>query len=259
MGKHDSFGEYTNLSGYTYISNPRLKSRGGGVGLYIKDKLVFSLNSDLTMMNKKYFESIFITIQFKNKSIICGTIYGSPRNDNISFDIFNNYFLQALNAINKTKHKCFIIGDFNIDLLNLTDQQTELFTNTLFSFNYYPFINKPTRLVETSSTAIDHIWTNITNTEMKSGIIVHNIADHFLVVQCSALGDPILYKQHASRYFTPNSLEKFQSTLKKVDLSPVLQELDLDKSYANFNKLLHNQFEIFFPLKPPKKRAPGYK
>ena len=119
--KHDLFGEYRNLSGYTYISNPRLKSKGGGVGLYIKDKLVFSLNSDLTIMNEKYFESIFITIQFKNKSIICEIIYRSPRNDKLSFDIFNNYLLQTLNAINKTKHKCFIMDDFNIDLLNLTD------------------------------------------------------------------------------------------------------------------------------------------
>ena len=110
--KHDLFGEYRNLSGYTYISNPRLKSKGGGVGLYIKDKLVLSLNSDLTIMNEKYFESIFITIQFKNKSIICGTIYRFPQNDKLSFDIFNNYLLQTLNAINKTKHKCFIMGDF---------------------------------------------------------------------------------------------------------------------------------------------------
>ena len=144
---------------------------------------------------------------------------------------------------------CFIMVDFNIDLLNLTDQQTELFTNTMFSFNYYPLINKQTRLAETSSTAIDHIWTNITNTEVKSGIIVHNIADHFPVVQCSALGDPIFQKQHASRYFTPNSLKKFHLTLTKVDLSPVLQELDLDKSYATFNELLHNQFKIFFSVK----------
>ena len=30
---HDSFGEYRNLNGYTYISNPRLKSKGNGVGL----------------------------------------------------------------------------------------------------------------------------------------------------------------------------------------------------------------------------------
>ena len=105
-------------------------------------------------MNEKYFESIFITIQFKNKSIIYGTIYRSPRNDKLSFDIFNNYLLQTLNAINKTKHKCFIMGDFNISLLNLTDQQTELFTNTMFSFTYYPLINKPTRLGETSSTPL---------------------------------------------------------------------------------------------------------
>ena len=131
------------------------------------------------------------------------------------------------------------MGDFNIDLLNLTDQQTESFTNTMFSFNYYPLINKPTRLGETSSTAIDHIQTNITNTEVKSSIIVHNIADHFPVVQCSALGDLILQKQDASKYFTPNFLEKFHLTLKKVDLSPVLQEIDLDydRSYATFNEL----------------------
>ena len=112
---------------------------------------------------------------------------------------------------------------------------------------------------ETSSTAINHIWTNITNTEVKSGIVVHNIADHFPVVQCSALEDPILQKQYALKYFTSNSLEKFYLTLKRIDLSPVLQELNLDKSYATFNELLHNQFEIFFSLKPPKKRASGSK
>ena len=99
---------------------------------------------------------------------------------------------------------------------------------------------------ETSSTAIDHIWTNITNTEVKSGIIVHNIADYFPVVQCSALGDPILQKQHASRYFTPNSLEKFYLTLTKVDLLPVLQELDLNKSYASFNELYIINLKYFF-------------
>ena len=96
-----------------------------------------------------------------------------------------------LNAINKTKHKCFIMGDFNIGLLNLTDQQTELFTNTMFSINYYPLINIPMPLGETSSTAIDHIWINIINTEVTSGIVVHYSADHFLVVQCSGLGDLI--------------------------------------------------------------------
>ena len=39
--KHDSFGEYRNLSGYTYISNPRLKSKEDGRGLYIREQTSF--------------------------------------------------------------------------------------------------------------------------------------------------------------------------------------------------------------------------
>ena len=92
--------------------------------------------------------------------------------------------------------------------------------------------------------------------QVVSGIIVHNIADHSPVVQCFALADLIFPKQHASRCFTPHYLEK--TTLKKVDLSPVLQRLDLNKSYAAFNELLHNKFLIFFLLKPFKKRAPAF-
>ena len=65
LEKHDLFEEYRNLSGYTYISNPRLKSKGGGVGLYIKGKLVFFLNSDLTIMNQKYFELFSLLYSLK--------------------------------------------------------------------------------------------------------------------------------------------------------------------------------------------------
>ena len=67
-----------------------------------------------------------------------------PLKYKLSFDIFNNCLLQTMNAINKAKHKCFIMGDFSIDLLNMTDQQTEFFPNTIFSFHYYPLINKLT-------------------------------------------------------------------------------------------------------------------
>ena len=77
---------------------------------------------------------------------------------------------------------------------------------------------------------------------MTSDVIVQvvYIRDNFPVVDCSALGDLIFQKQHGSRYFTPNSLEKFHPTLKKFELSSVLQKYNLDKSYAAFNKQLHN-------------------
>ena len=107
---------------------------------------------------------------------------------------------------------------------------------------------------KTSSTAIDHIWTNITNTEEK-WYYCSQYYGSFLCCAMLCIRNLILQKQHASRYFTSDSLEKIHLTLKKVDLSPVLQELDLDKSYATSNELLHNQFEIIFPLKSLKKKS----
>ena len=84
-----------------------------------------------------------------------------------------------MQKLNKTKHKHFILGDFNFDLLDSSDQLIESFTDTMFSFNYYPLINKPTRITENKNSAIDHIWTNITNTKISSGIITYSLADHF--------------------------------------------------------------------------------
>ena len=80
------------------------------------------------------------------------------------------------------------MGDLNFNLLDLSDKQTEQFTDTMFNYNFYPLINKPTRITDSSSSAIDHIWTNLSNTSIKSGIIAHCVADHLTVIQVSIIG-----------------------------------------------------------------------
>ena len=253
------FGQYKNLNGYVYISNPHLKCRGGGSGLYIRNNLVFSIISELTIMEERIYESVFVTIYFKSKPIICGTIYRSPHKKKHCFESFNKHLSYALSAINKTKHKCFIMGDFNIDLLNTNDQYTESFTDTMFNFKFYPLINKPSRISDTSSTAIDHIWTNITGSTINSAILVHNIADHFPVYQNCNLGDLVHQKQHFSRFFSLRSLQKFHAILEQVDVSPVFEEYDVDKSNALFKNLLDSEFEKCFPIKQSRKTPVGSK
>ena len=54
---------------------------------------------------------------------------------------------------------------------------------------------------------------------------------------CSVSGELIYQKQHAS----PDSVEKYHSTVKEVDLSYVLQKIDSDTSYETFNELLYTQ------------------
>ena len=51
--KENQTGPHTNLCNYTFVSNSRSQSRGGGIGLYINCSLNFSMRSDLTIMHEK--------------------------------------------------------------------------------------------------------------------------------------------------------------------------------------------------------------
>ena len=51
--------------------------------MYIKQSIIFTPCSKLLIMNKKVFESLFVTIHFEGKRLVCGTVYRPPRNNNL--------------------------------------------------------------------------------------------------------------------------------------------------------------------------------
>ena len=69
------------------------------------------------------------------------------------------------------------MGYLNYNLLDLSDKKTEQFTHIMFNYNFYLLINKPTRITDSSSSAIDHFWNNVSNTSIKNDIIAHCVAD----------------------------------------------------------------------------------
>ena len=79
MGKKLSLGQFGNLQHYDYISNFRPNLTGRGVALYIKKTINYALRNDLTLMNERIFQSLFIDIQFGNDKITCGTTYRTPK------------------------------------------------------------------------------------------------------------------------------------------------------------------------------------
>ena len=98
-------------------------------------------------------------------------------------------------------------GDMNYDILDLDSQAEDLFKDEMFSYYYYPLINHPTRITDTSATCIDHIWTNIKDRHITSGIFTDEIADHLPVFQVSDLGD-ISVKESTKPFLSPCDLEK---------------------------------------------------
>ena len=133
---------------------------GGGVGIYVKSSINFSIIDNLTIMKEKLFESVFINIEFCNKTLLVGCLYRSPSSDVQSNEIFVSTLKNCLNLV-KINQKCIITGDLNYDLANCENEHVNNFTEIMFENCYSPLINKPTRITDLSASVLDHMWTNI--------------------------------------------------------------------------------------------------
>ena len=147
------------IPGYCFISNTRQHKSGGGVGLFIKSDLKFKLRTDLQSPNNKLYESIFAEIlQPNSKNIIVGCIYKPP---DTSVSDFNNSINNILSTISFENKLTYLMGDFNINILNTESHQpTEDFINLMTSNCLYPLISKPTRITHSTATLIDNIITD---------------------------------------------------------------------------------------------------
>ena len=92
---------------------------------------------------------------------------------------FNTSFSQLLQKIKRENKKTIITGDFNLNLLNYAKNiGTFEFLESVFSSNFTPQINFPTRITGTSSTIIDNILINSQENVYTSGNLTISISDH---------------------------------------------------------------------------------
>ena len=204
-------------------------------------------------MNEKVFESLFVTIHFESKRLVCGTVYRPPRNDNLGLRSFFDSINLVLRELNKIKSKCFLMGDLNCNLLDLSDKMTEQFTDIMFNYNFHPLINRPTRITDSSLSTTDHIWTNFSNTSIKRGIIAHCVSDHLPVIQVSNLGKIKTNSVSNVRWCVLSNLRKFSASLENADLCNVENQDNSDNCFKNLYDLLIDEFEKFVPLKESSK------
>ena len=83
--------------------------------------------------------------------------------------------------VTSERKKCYIMGDFNIDLLkDDSHKPTHEYLNLVYSYSFMPTIYKPTRITESSATNIDNILVN--EVAGNSAILVTDISDHLPTV-----------------------------------------------------------------------------
>ena len=111
---------------------------------------------------------------------------------------FNTSFLQLLQKIYKETKKAIVTGDFSLNLLNYAKSiGTYEFLESIFSNNFTPQINLPTRITGTSSTLIGNILINFQENVYTSGNLTTSISDHlpqFRIIE-NLLSDTLIKKR----------------------------------------------------------------
>ena len=208
--------------------------KGGGIAFYIKNNLQFTVIDELSIMNEKVFESIFVKIELKHDTITCGTIYKSPMTDSTSNQQFISNLSCGLSHL-KPNTKSFICGDFNYNLLPAENRYTSKFIETMFDHCFYSLINKPTRITSSSATVLDHIWTNTYSNVIKAKILLHPISDHLPLFTCFEAYQHKSIHNSKIRIFNPENINSFHNTLDSTyDIDVVLRESDPNLAYELF-------------------------
>ena len=112
-------------------------------------------------MFDEYIECVSVEVEKHvlktSKNVVISVIYRPPNTD---VRIFIDKMNILLDTIMKEHKLCYLLGDYNINILNYDTHDTTVeFIDILYSHAILPLINRPTRVTQSSATAIDKIFT----------------------------------------------------------------------------------------------------
>lgn len=239
------------LPGYNSVHAIRQSRTGGGVSIFVKQNLNFIQRDDLILNNDEgNVESIFVELETsKSKNIVIGQIYKPPDVDIIKF---NDGMNTVLSKVNQEDKICYILGDFNINILKSEIHcPTNEFLNMLQANYFFPAIDKPTRITRQSATLIDNILFNTLDYETMSGLLFTDITDHLPVFLFAKLNNKEKKSPVETQYyrnFCKSNKNKFKKMMQDISFDEVYNEKDPNSAYEVFMKLFSSCFDKCFPL-----------
>ena len=257
-----------NFEGYTPLHLLRpidrhfdLKTKGGGVSIFIKNNIDFKYREDLCLSTPTT-ECIFIELMHENKKYLIGGVYRVP-NTNVK------EFCDSINRLIEPhrSHEIVLLGDFNICLLQDNCHKQEL-QNIMQTNSLFPTILTPTRIASvlrdgqlvTTQTLIDNIYLNTQN-NFKSGSLEVTISDHFPVF--TILSDckiPATNEETIIYYRLINdiTLRKFRYALaNSAELNDLFSNYTIETIFSQFLTIFTKLYEHYFPIKQLKLTRKG--
>ena len=218
----------------------------------MNEEYQFKERTDLTLNVEDVIESQFIEIETKPSNIIVGIIYRPPNN---KFNAFKDSLHDLLQKLDSQRKKCFIMGDFNIDLLK-SDENPHVndFLNQMFSSSFYPLITRPTRITNSSATLIDNIFVNNLEEIYTSGILFTDLSDHLPIFQITGniQKKRKINTEKKYRQINDKTINQLCQALEKETWLDVFNNADTQEAYNLFYSKFYEFYDNSIPLKVAK-------
>ena len=205
------------------------------------------------------FESVFIEIDKEQlglkKNVIVGPLYRPPGAD---IKYFNDKMSILLGDLRKENKICYLIGEFNTNLLNHDSHGlTGDFYDLMTSNSFLPLISRPTRITATSATLIDNVFTNYLENcnESFQGLLVTDVTDHYPVFHSncqitSQESDVFIIK----RSYSVKNKNAFLDAIRGTHWNEIYNNSGTQKCFDLFHGKLIKLLNKYFPKVRMKKR-----
>ena len=216
----------------------RPKHKGSGLCLYVHNSMNFTKMDKLSICNESI-ESLFVTITNATDPLVVGVVYRPPNSTLADFNFQYEKILSELDG-----KKCYILGDFNVDLLqNSFSLDQDRFQEIIYTNGFTPSISLPThQMPHCAKTCIDNIHTNdIVDCMPISGVLSNRISHHHMIylikeltVDNSGQTCANVKKKVTTHYNYSNSnLDKLCEEIEK-DIDRMHSECDTFESFLEF-------------------------
>jgi exonuclease III len=230
----------------------------GGVGLLIDDNFTCQ-----PLTNEFYIDNIIETIAVRIKlgsfRATVVSLYRPPSKPgedvNTSFETFMNFFDDFLNYLENLNEPVCILGDFNINLLNLNDVASHSSTvnESLLYAGFLQVISRATRVRPPSFSLIDYVCLRDLLPNLTHSLIIDtDISDHYPVLcilklkNTKTIPKPITTSK---RIFSATNINNFKTALSQLDWVNVTSISDTNLASINFLKILADNLNTCLPLR----------
>ena len=163
-----------------------------------------------------------------------------------------------VNVVRRENKTCYLLGDYNIDILNYASHvHTAQFVDMMSSNGFLPLITRPSRVTATSATLIDNIFTNDIGDINHSvqGLFITDISDHFPVFHIAKQmeieeKDAYIYK----RLYGSQNKDNFCHAMSNISWDEISRATDTQQAFDTFHKHLVEMYNKHFPKIRVKKK-----